>query len=185
MNGASGSLHVGVALGVALCAVFGCQRGGRTQTASAAEPALPLPTGAAVLPEGPYAGIAVSAVESTAVNPYGTDPGAMKRGEALFLAMNCSGCHGQDAKTGIFAPNLTNNYWRYGSSEAAVFNSIYYGRARGMPAWGGVLSKDQIWELVAYIKSLGGMTGPRLPSEASRVDTTGANAPTPSNKRQP
>jgi cytochrome c oxidase cbb3-type subunit III len=176
--------RAGIAVGIALCGAA-CQRGGSTQTAAAAEPVLPMPTGAAAVPEGPYAGIAVSAVESTAVNPYGNDPNAAKRGEALFLAMNCSGCHGADAKTGIFAPNLTNNYWRYGSSDADVFNSIYYGRARGMPAWGAVLSKDQIWELVAYIRSLGGMTGPRLPSQALRVDTTGATAPTPSNKRQP
>ena len=171
------------ALGVSLC-VAAC-RGGATQAASAAQPVLPLPAGAAAVPEGPYAGIAVSAVESTAVNPYGNDPSAAKRGESLFLAMNCSGCHGQDAKTGIFAPNLTNNYWRYGSSDADVFNSIYYGRARGMPAWGAVLSTNQIWELVAYLRSLGAMTGPRLPSEAAHVDTTGANAPTPANKRQP
>lgn len=162
-----------------------CQRDVGGGQPSAAEPVLPTPTSAAAVPEGPYAGIAVSAIESTATNPYGSDPGAVKRGEALFLTMNCSGCHGEDAKTGIFAPNLTNNYWRYGGSDADVFNSIYYGRARGMPAWGAVLSKNQIWDLVSYIHSLGGMTGPRLPSLASQVDTTGANAPLPSNKRQP
>lgn len=170
------------ALGMAFC-VVAC-RGGATQ-ASSAEPVLPTPAGAAAVPEGPYAGIAVSAVESTAVNPYGSDSGAVKRGEALFVGMNCSGCHGADAKAGIFAPNLTNDYWRYGSSDADVFNSIFYGRARGMPAWGAALSTNQIWELVAYIRSLGGMTGPRLPSQASRVDTAGANAKTPANKRQP
>lgn len=183
-----GEMSVGiravVALGLALCAAA-CRRDVGGGQPSAAEPVLPMPISAAAVPEGPYAGIAVSAVESTATNPYSNDPAAAKRGEALFLSMNCSGCHGQDAKTGIFAPNLTNNYWRYGSSDADVFNSIFYGRARGMPAWGAVLSKDQIWELVAYLRSLGGMTGPRLPSLASQLDTTGANAPTPANKRQP
>jgi len=148
-------------------------------------PVLPTASGVAALPEGPYAGIAVSALEATATNPYGNDTAAVKRGEQLFLGMNCSGCHGQDAKTGIFAPNLTDDYWRYGGSDADVFNSIYEGRARGMPAWGAALSTNQIWELVAYIRSLGGMTGPRLPRYASQMDTTGANAPTPSNKRQP
>lgn len=155
------------------------------ETDAAPEPVLPTAGGAAALPEGPYAGIAVSALEETATNPYGSDTSAVRRGHDLFLGMNCSGCHGQDAKTGIFAPNLTNNYWRYGGSDADVFNSIYEGRARGMPAWGAVLDTNQIWELVAYIRSLGGMTGPRLPRYASQIDTTGANAPTPSNKRQP
>lgn len=175
-----------IALGVAGAGLGACSRsGGAAGSASAAEPVLPSASGPAALPEGPYAGIAVSAIEKTATNPHGDDSAAVKRGQALFLAMNCSGCHGEDAKTGIFAPNLTNNYWRYGGSDADVFNSIYEGRARGMPAWGAVLSRDQIWELVAYIRSLGGMTGPRLPSLASTVDTTGANAPVPANKRQP
>jgi cbb3-type cytochrome c oxidase subunit III len=156
-----------------------------TVNEAVATPVLPTAGGPAALPEGPYAGIAVSALEEAATNPYGSDLGAVRRGEQLFLAMNCSGCHGQDAKTGIFAPNLTNNYWRYGGSDADVYNSIYEGRARGMPAWGAVLSTNQIWELVAYIRSLGGMTPPRLPRYAGAVDTTGATAPTPANKRQP
>jgi cytochrome c oxidase cbb3-type subunit III len=155
------------------------------ETDATVKPVLPTAGGTAALPEGPYAGIAVSALEETATNPYGSDTGAVRRGHDLFLGMNCSGCHGQDAKTGIFAPNLTDNYWRYGGSDADVFNSIYEGRARGMPAWGAVLDTNQIWELVAYIRSLGGMTGPRLPPYADQIDTAGANAKTPMNKRQP
>lgn len=166
---------------------LGACRKARGANINDALPAALLPTasGVAALPEGPYPGVAVSAIEQTATNPYGSDSAAVKRGEQLFLGMNCSGCHGQDAKTGIFAPNLTDSYWRYGGSDADVFNSIYEGRARGMPAWGAALSTNQIWELVAYIRSLGGMTGPRLPRNASQIDTTGANAATPSNKRQP
>ncbi|HKN66114.1 MAG TPA: c-type cytochrome [Gemmatimonadaceae bacterium] len=172
---------------VAMLAILAaCRKASGTRTNDALPaPVLPTASGVAALPEGPYAGIAVSALEATATNPYGNDTAAVKRGEQLFLGMNCSGCHGQDAKAGIFAPNLTDDYWRYGGSDADVFNSIYEGRARGMPAWGAALSTNQIWELVAYIRSLGGMTGPRLPRYASQVDTTGANAPTPSNKRQP
>lgn len=170
----------------ALLVLTGCGKARREMVNDAvAEPVLPTAGGAAALPEGPYAGIAVSALEETARNPYAGDSGAVRRGEQLFLAMNCSGCHGQDAKSGIFAPDLTNDYWRYGGSDADVFNSIYEGRARGMPAWGAVLSTNQIWELTAYIRSLGGMTPPRLPRYAAQVDTAGANAPTPSNKRQP
>jgi cytochrome c oxidase cbb3-type subunit 3 len=178
---------------VAMCATAAmlaglpaCRKASATRITDAiSAPVLPTASGVAALPEGPYPGIAVSALEQTATNPYGSDTAAVKRGEQLFLGMNCSGCHGQDAKTGIFAPNLPDGYWRYGGSDADVFNSIYEGRARGMPAWGAALSTNQIWELVAYIRSLGGMTGPRLPRYASQIDTTGANAPTPSNKRQP
>jgi cytochrome c oxidase cbb3-type subunit 3 len=139
----------------------------------------------AALPEGPYAGIGVSVLETT-TNPLGRDPKAIAAGDSLFEAVNCSGCHGQDAKTGIFAPNLIDAAWRYGGSDADVYNSIYEGRARGMPAWGGMLSPTEIWEIVAYIRSLGGMQGARLPGAPTpATDTVGANAKTPANKRQP
>jgi cytochrome c(L) len=176
----------GLVVGMLIVCGVGCRDTRETRVNDArVEPVLPRVGGIAALPEGPFPGLAVSALEQTATNPYGSDSGAVTRGEQLFLGMNCSGCHGEDAKTGIFAPNLTDNYWRYGGSDADVFNSIYEGRARGMPAWGAVLSTNQIWELVAYIRSFGGMTGPRLPRYAARIDTTGANAPTPANKRQP
>lgn len=178
----------GTLAALAVAAMVACGKGGAQENDYAdvtAPPPLPPPRGLAKLPEGPYPGIAVSALEKTARNPYTGDSTAVRQGDSLFLSMNCAGCHGWEAKTGIFAPNLTDNYWRYGGSDADVFNSIYEGRARGMPAWGGVLSQDQIWKIVAYINSLGGMTGPRVPSQAAHVDTTGAAGPTPANKRQP
>ena len=69
--------------------------------------------------------------------------------------MNCAGCHGYDANGGM-GPNLTDTYWRYGGSPAAIFKSIYEGRPQGMPAWNPALPPDEIWKLVAYIQSLGG-----------------------------
>jgi cytochrome c oxidase cbb3-type subunit III len=146
-------------------------------------PSLPVPSGAAMVPEGPYAGIAVSAVEPVK-NPYADDSSAADEGRQLFVAMNCTGCHGFEAKAGLMAPQLTDNYWRYGGSDADVFNSIYEGRAKGMPAWGTVLSHKQIWELVSYIRSLGGMTGPRVPTLVN-ANSAQAGGPTPQNRRQP
>jgi mono/diheme cytochrome c family protein len=151
---------------------------------NAPPPPLPPMSELATLPEGPYPGIAVSAVEATARNPYGTDTAVVERGRELFVGLNCTGCHGYEAKAGLMAPNLTDNYWRYGGSEADVFNSIYEGRARGMPAWGAVLSENQIWALVSYIASLGAMTGPRLPTTIADVPARAQTA-MPHNKRQP
>ena len=147
-------------------------------------PPLPVPFGAAAVPEGPYPGIAVSSLEATVSNPYNGDSSAVTRGRQLFVALNCTGCHGFEAKMGLMAPNLTDNYWRYGGSDADVFNSIYEGRARGMPAWGAVLSHNQIWELVSYVRSLGGMTGPRIPG-ALNENPHKAQTAAPQNKRQP
>ncbi len=38
--------------------------------------------------------------------------------------------------------------------QQSLFESIYYGRPDGMPAYGGHLPADQIWLLVSYVRSL-------------------------------
>jgi cytochrome c oxidase cbb3-type subunit III len=86
-------------------------------------------------------------------NPKAGDPSTIKAGETLFSAMNCDGCHGGGG-SGWVGPSLADGRWRYGGSDAAVFASIYYGRPKGMPAFGGKLGTDGVWTLVTYIKAL-------------------------------
>jgi len=86
-----------------------------------------------------------------------------KSGALLFKAMNCDGCHGGDA-TGWVGPNLGDARWRYGGADAEVFSSIYYGRPKGMPAFGGALGADGVWTLVTYLRSL--PLPPDLPTES-------------------
>jgi len=54
---------------------------------------------------------------------------------------------------GWVGPSLVDGRWRYGGSDEEIFTSIYYGRPKGMPAYGGVIGTDGAWMLVAYIKS--------------------------------
>ena len=42
----------------------------------------------------------------------------------------------------------------YGGSDGEIYHSIFYGRPRGMPAWGGTLPSEAIWRLVTYLKSI-------------------------------
>lgn len=86
-------------------------------------------------------------------NPRAGDPATVKAGETLFTAMNCDGCHAAGG-SGWVGPSLADGRWRYGGSDAAVFASIYYGRPKGMPAFGGKLGADGVWTLVTYLKSL-------------------------------
>ena len=86
-------------------------------------------------------------------NPHDADPAVAKKGALLFTAMNCDGCHGGDA-SGWVGPSLSDGRWRYGGADSEVFNSIYYGRPKGMPAFGGTLGVDGVWTLVTYIRSL-------------------------------
>jgi mono/diheme cytochrome c family protein len=86
-------------------------------------------------------------------NPHNADPAVTKKGALLFAAMNCDGCHGGDA-SGWVGPSLSDGRWRYGGADSEVFNSIYYGRPKGMPAFGGTLGVEGVWTLVTYIRSL-------------------------------
>ncbi len=86
-------------------------------------------------------------------DPTAGDAATIQAGATLFSAMNCDGCHGGGG-TGWVGPSLTDGRWRYGGSDSAVFASIYYGRPKGMPAFGGKLGIDGVWTLVTYLKSL-------------------------------
>jgi len=86
-------------------------------------------------------------------NPHAGDAAVAKTGATLFTAMNCDGCHGLGG-TGWVGPSLADKRWRYGGSEGEIFASIYYGRPKGMPAFGGALGSEGIWALVTYLQSL-------------------------------
>jgi len=98
-------------------------------------------------------------------NPHAGDAAVARSGALLFIAMNCEGCHGVDG-AGWVAPNLGDGRWRYGSADAEVFSSIYYGRPRGMPAFGGTLGAEGVWTLVTYLRSL--PPPPNLPTQSWR-----------------
>ena len=75
-----------------------------------------------------------------------------QRGKALF-ATNCAACHGPDAKgmTAMGAPNLTDEVWLYGSSEATISETITNGRVNQMPAFGEFLGEAKVHLLTAYV----------------------------------
>jgi cytochrome c oxidase cbb3-type subunit 3 len=86
--------------------------------------------------------------------PYPGNAWAMGEGQRLYNQMNCVGCHSHGG--GGMGPALMDGKWIYGFDDASVFTTIVNGRPNGMPAFRGRLSDDQIWQLVAYVKSLGG-----------------------------
>lgn len=85
-------------------------------------------------------------------NPLPIDSANSTDGSKVFSAMNCDGCHGGGA-LGWVGPSLVDGRWRYGGTDGAVFQSIFYGRPRGMPAYGGIMSPGAIWKVVAYIRA--------------------------------
>lgn len=95
--------------------------------------------------------------------PLQDDPAVAKNGAALFTAMNCDGCHGGDG-SGWVGPSLADGRWRYGGADEEIFSSIYFGRPKGMPAFGGTISPTAIWSIVTYLKSL--PPPPDVPTES-------------------
>ena len=85
-------------------------------------------------------------------NPLAHNAQAVKDGEKLFGTMNCDGCHGGGA-LGWVGPSLVDGRWRYGGADGEVYHSIFYGRPRGMPSYGGILSSDAIWRIVTYLRA--------------------------------
>ena len=75
------------------------------------------------------------------------------QGKRLFNWMNCVGCHSHGG--GGMGPALMDNYWLYGGSIQQIYSSIRDGRTNGMPAWKSRLTDQQIWQLAAYVRSMG------------------------------
>lgn len=75
-----------------------------------------------------------------------------KRGFDTF----CVACHGVEGKgnQAMGAPNLTDNVWLYGSSEASIVETILNGRQNHMPAQEGILTEEQIRMLTAWVWGL-------------------------------
>lgn len=88
-----------------------------------------------------------------------TDAGTLESGKAIYM-QNCASCH-KDLGEGGIGPNLTDEYWIHGGSIEAVFGTIRSGvPAKGMIAWKGKLTDQQILEVGSYIKSLQGTNPP-------------------------
>jgi len=89
------------------------------------------------------------------MNGLAHDSVRAQRGKEAFEA-NCVACHGADAKGNpmLGAPNLTDNRWLYGSSEAVITETITLGRNNQMPAFGAFLGEDKVHLLAAYVLSL-------------------------------
>ncbi len=90
------------------------------------------------------------------------DPAAMATAKNLF-ALNCSACHGSDARGAKGFPNLTDQDWLWGGGEQTIYQTIAHGRDGLMPAWGSVLGHDGVEKVMAYVLSLSG----RRPGDAA------------------
>jgi cytochrome c oxidase cbb3-type subunit 3 len=143
------SVHCAVALGALLLLVAGCEREERqfhpspnSTTAMASISISDLQPGNP--PPGPETGI-----------PEEYSAFDVSEGQRLFNWYNCSGCHSHGG--GGMGPPLMDNRWIYGSEPANIYSTIIQGRPNGMPSWRGKIPDYQVWQIVAYVRSMSGL----------------------------
>ena len=146
-------------------ALGGCDRETRLFT-KAASPA-PAPT------VGPRAGElkpgenGEGLTETSATRTFdGRNAYDISQGKRLFHWYNCSGCHGNGG--GGMGPALMDDRWIYGHEPDDIYKTIMEGRPNGMPSFKGRIPADQAWQLVSYVRAMGGLA-PKEVSSARRV----------------
>ena len=109
--------------------------------------------------------------QAVVTNPYTGSAYDIAEGQRLYEWYNCSGCHFKGG--GGIGPPLIKTDWIYGGEPENLFDTIVKGRPNGMPSWGGRIPAYQIWQIIAFIRSMNGMQ----PSSAtaSRGDTIETN----------
>ena len=96
------------------------------------------------------------------------------------FAENCAPCHGAGGAGAKGYPNLNDDEWLWGGKLDDIALSIRNGirsgaegeRFSGMPAFGrdGMLKRDEIHNVVGFVRSLHGLTTPNANIETGRKD---------------
>jgi cytochrome c oxidase cbb3-type subunit 3 len=92
-------------------------------------------------------------------NPLSADAKAAKAGEFEFR-INCAFCHGLGARGGGRGPDLTRAHKRHGDADADLFQNISQGipgtvmPANGTNGQGVGMTDDEIWQIIAYLRSV-------------------------------
>jgi len=158
-----------------LLALAGCKREERRFRSEPAADARPGVVRVGELQPGPPTpGLVVA-------NPFIKNAPAIADGQRLYTQMNCVGCHFHGG--GGIGPPLMDDQWIYGSDPENIFSTIVEGRPNGMPTYRARLTDDQVWKIVAYVQSLGGLPDqsalPGRPDHLRAKDEGVPHYPTP------
>lgn len=109
-----------------------------------------------------YAKFAALGVAELAKNPE-----AVNLGRNIF-ANNCAACHGTDARGATGFPNLTDAAWQWGGEADQIQATILNGRIAAMPSWAPVLGPEGTPQVVAYVRSLSGLSHDQTAADAGK-----------------
>ena len=153
----------------------GCEREARrfSEAASKSVPAGAVPASSLQAGGGAHA-------PSPATNPYEENAYAVSQGQRLYTAFNCAGCHAHGG--GSMGPALMDDKWIYGAEPANIYQTIQQGRPNGMPAFGGKIPQAQVWQIVAYVRSMSGQLD--AATAPGRTDSLTAGKPEATRERE-
>jgi cytochrome c oxidase cbb3-type subunit III len=143
-----------------------CNRG--TQPALASEQGQPGVIDTALTPGRGFSVV----TDDPRAKEYYDNAEAVSAGKKLFAQYNCSGCHSNGG--GGMGPSLMDDEWIYGSRLVQIHQTLVEGRPNGMPAWGGKIPDQQLWQIATYVRSMS------LPQTLAAQ-----NGPTPSQSPAP
>jgi mono/diheme cytochrome c family protein len=87
-----------------------------------------------------------------APNPFEGNARAIEEGREL-ASRKCVFCHGGGLR-GAKGPDLTDDKWKWGGSNAALFAMIAGGRpGTQMGGFASSMTGEQIWKVIAYIRA--------------------------------
>jgi len=93
-------------------------------------------------------------------SPLKPSPDVLKQGRGTYVT-NCQKCHGPEGKGDgpdsdprMPAADLTDGFRAELNPDGVLYYRIFNGKPPVMPAFKSSLTKDQIWPVVEYIKSI-------------------------------
>ena len=90
-----------------------------------------------------------------------------------LYAQHCATCHGKNLEGGD-GSSFIDAVWSYGEKKSHIFRNIKYGILNvGMPAWGSVMSDNDINRVIDFIfekENKSGVVAPSIPTELTTDD---------------
>src|SRR3954466_2635807 len=112
------------------------------------------------------------------INEYEENAHAMSEGKRLYESFNCVGCHFHGG--GGIGPPLMDNQWIYRAEPQQIFATVIQGRPNGMPSFRGKIPDHQVWQIVAYVRSMSGLTNKlAAPNRSDEMKNATPSASTP------
>jgi len=105
----------------------------------------------------------------------------VSEGKRLYHNFNCVACHANGG--GDIGPALMDDKWLYGAEPRNIYADIVEGRPNGMPSFRGKIPDAQVWQIVAYVRSMSGQVP--SPMRSGRDDDMQATKSDPLIKHQP